>query len=98
MKNIKKKALILLLCCALLSGCGTTYNQSQEIVNGTFANGYFTTIREWNDNAEGNFRIVYANDTKVKYLVWITGYKASITPLYNKDGSLQIYKEEAKEL
>ena len=98
MKNIKKKALILLLCCALLSGCGTTiYNQSQEIVNGTFASGYFITIREWNDN-EGNFRIVYANDTKVKYLVWITGYKASITPLYNEDGSLQIYKEETKEL
>lgn len=40
-----------------------------------------------------NYYIVYAKDTKVKYFIERTGYQFGITPLYNADGTLQIYEE-----
>lgn len=43
---------------------------------------------------DGNYTIVYANDTKVKYFI-CSGYNQyGITPLYNADGTLQVYDGE----
>ena len=48
---------------------------------------------EWND-FNYKYKIVYANDTNVKYMIIKTDrYKYSITALYNADGSLQVYEE-----
>ena len=73
-------------------GCGTTYQeatgQTENNASGDFGNGYFTVIAEWT-----GYQIVYANDTKVKYLIRSAGYQYGITPLYNADGTLQIYEE-----
>lgn len=39
------------------------------------------------------YRIVYDKNTKVKYYILKRSeYESGITPLYNADGSLQIYK------
>jgi hypothetical protein len=38
--------------------------------------------------------IAYAKDTHVKYLIGVGAKKSMITPLYNADGTLQIYKGE----
>lgn len=76
-----------------LVGCGTTYQNAKAVEDGEFGNGYFTTISEWGDTSYGTYRIVYANDTKVKYFVNTSGYRTGITPLYNADGTLQIYEE-----
>ena len=38
--------------------------------------------------------MVYAKDTHVKYMIVIGHYRAAITPLYNADGTLQIYEGE----
>lgn len=39
------------------------------------------------------YRIVYDKNTKVKYYIFKRGARESgITPLYNADGSLQIYE------
>lgn len=39
------------------------------------------------------YRIVYDKNTKVKYYIFRKrDYESGITPLYNADGSLQIYK------
>lgn len=80
---------------ACLCGCKTTpYNEAVSNQTKTgFAGGYFTTITEWRDDI-GNYCIVYANDTKVKYLITASIYKYGITPLYNADGSLQVYDED----
>lgn len=83
-------AVVMVVC---LAGCGTTYQeatgQTERNTSGDFGNGYFTVITEW-----GSYRIVYANDTKVKYLIFDSGmYRFGITPLYNADGTLQIYEE-----
>lgn len=91
---MKKRILVVLSCCVLAVacvGCGTTYQEATNISTkpDSFANGYFTVITEWGDIS--TYRIVYANDTKVKYFVFLDGNKGGISPLYNSDGTLQIY-------
>lgn len=81
---------MLILSCV---GCGTTYQEATNTSNSSdsFAKGYFTVITEWGGTP--TYRIVYANDTKVKYFVFFDGYRGGISPLYNADGTLQIYEE-----
>lgn len=93
---MKKRLLIVALAVVMavcLVGCGTTYQQAtgqtESSTSGDFGNGYFTVIAEWD-----SYQVVYANDTKVKYLIFDSGkYRFGITPLYNADGTLQIYEE-----
>lgn len=92
---MKKKFLSVMIVLSMvlyLAGCGKTYQeatgQTESKSNDDFGNGYFTVITEW-----GSYQIVYANDTKVKYLIKSGGYRFGITPLYNADGTLQIYEE-----
>ena len=86
-------ALLVFLLCLTLTACGTSYQDSNNntVTDYVFGNGYFTQISAWNDQSN-NYYIVYANDTKVKYLVTSSAYSRAITPLYNADGSLQIYE------
>lgn len=86
-------AVVMAVC---LVGCGTTYQeatgQTESSTSSDFGNGYFTVIEEWSD-ANYKYKIICANDTKVKYFVVCSYYKLSITPLYNADGTLQIYED-----
>lgn len=93
-----KKQLLSVALSAVMSvclvGCGTTYQeatgQTESNTSDDFGNGYFTVITEWGSG----YRIVYANDTKVKYLIINRSqYLSGITPLYNADGTLQVYEE-----
>lgn len=97
---MKKRLLGILLCGVLtltLAGC-TTYDQavsrsSEGVYEETYGGGYFTVIAKWDDGLRDCY-IVYANDTKVKYLICTGNSMSGITPLYNSDGTLQIYEEE----
>lgn len=87
------KRIIAILCaCLLLTGCGTNYEYAEDKSEET-GGGYFTVIKEWNDDAGGVYSIVYANDTGVKYLIYDGYCVRSITALYSADGSLQLYEE-----
>lgn len=87
------RRIIAILCiCLLLTGCGTNYKNAKN-VSEPVCGGYFTLIKKWDPESGGSYMIVYANDTKVKYLMFREGYRAGITPLYNADGSLQVYEE-----
>lgn len=94
---MKKKILATIaagLICMLAVGCGKSYQEaiSANTANGaTRSNGYFTEIVKW-DN--GSYTIVYANDTKVKYFIYSGYNQYGITPLYNADGTLQVYDGE----
>ena len=90
-KEMKK--IILILCvCLLLTGCGTNYEYAED-KSERVCGGYFTVIKEWNDDDGDVYKIVYANDTGVKYLICDGYYRRSMTALYNADGSLQLYEE-----
>ncbi len=83
----------LVLSTTIFSGCANNpYSKEQDLTQSTykgFADGYFTIVKEW--GGFGEYKIVYANDTKVMYL--IVSETCGITPLYNADGTLQIYGE-----
>ena len=50
-------------------------------------------LNEWKDG-DTAYRIIYMKDTKVKYIVVDDGgSQVTITPLYNADGTLQVYGE-----
>lgn len=84
-----KKICLLSMCVLLLCGCERSYEEAKTTKK-DFGHGYFTEVKSW-ETSNANFYILYANDTKVMYLV-INGYrKFGITPLYNADGSLQVY-------
>ncbi len=88
-----KRLIALIFVCLLLAGCETTnYEDAKNVTAYTTCGGYFTVIAEWGDIAD-TYMLVYANDTKVKYLIWRGTQKGDITPLYNADGSLQVYEE-----
>lgn len=82
----------LALSTTVFTGCADdSYSKKQDLTQSThkgFAGGYFTTVKEW-----GEYKIVYANDTRVIYLACVSGNHFGITPLYNADGTLQIYGE-----
>lgn len=97
---MKKKLLAILISCMLVLscvGCGTTYQEvtDKSSTSDSFAEGVFTVISEWGGGiSSGKYKIVYANDTKVKYFLFYEGDAGGISPLYNADGTLQIYDGE----
>lgn len=62
-------------------------------IEGDLCNGYFSRLTRWEDE-NATYYIVYANDTKVKYFMYFGIKRFGITPLYNADGTLQIYDGE----
>jgi len=87
-----KKIILILCACLLLIGYGTNYEYAED-KSEKAGGGYFTIIKEWNDDDSGVYEIVYANDTGVKYLIYNGYCIRSMTALYNADGSLQLYEE-----
>lgn len=93
MKRFITLLLVLVLLCSTLTGCKST--SYEEVKINEFEEdfgGYFTTVKQWGGGMDGNYYILYANDTKVMYLYYSWGYQSGITPLYNVDGSLQVYE------
>lgn len=95
--NMKKRiimtAIVLVTSLMILTSCGNETYDKADNINEDYGNGYFTTIKKWG-NSDMMYRIVYANDTGVEYMIAKGYYRFSITPLYNADGTLKIYEEE----
>ena len=93
---MKKKLIALLMMCLILfslTGCGKTYQEATELDECHIGKGYFITIKSWGGGGGNKYYIVYAKDTKVMYFIACNGF-TGITPLYNTDGTLQIYEED----
>lgn len=92
---MKRLLLLLLTCFVLLSltGCGKDYQEAVTDNITDVGRGYFTEIKQWGGIDGGQYYIVYANDTKVMYFIVNGGHQFGITPLYNADGTLQVYSE-----
>lgn len=90
--------LIIILMATMLCSCSSSYEEANTNNPVNFSAGYFITIKQWDGGFDYPFeRIVYANDTGVMYYIFTNTHNGGITPLYNADGTLQIYKEVEKE-
>lgn len=92
-KQIIMTAVVLVTSLLILTSCENdnhSYNNADK-THKDYGNGYFTTIKEWDD---GWCKIVYANDTGVMYFVYDGCKQYGITPLYNADGTLQVYHKD----
>ena len=79
----------------MLSGCSSSYEEPYTDSDTNFGNGYFTVIRWWDGGIDFPTEyILYANDTGVMYYAFRTSHAGGITPLYNPDGTLQIWEGE----
>lgn len=93
-KQIIMIAIVLVTSLMILTSCSNKTYDKADNIHEDYGNGYFTTIKKWDGMYRIEYRIVYANDTGVEYMI-VDGYrKFSITPLYNADGTLKIYEEE----
>ena len=95
---MKKKLIVLFMICLILFslvGCGKSYQEATNSNESGIGEGYFTTVKKWGASGLNySYYIVYANDTKVMYFIMANNrYISGITPLYNADGTLQIYGE-----
>ena len=90
-KRIIMTAVALVTSLMILTSCSNTTYDKADNVHEDYGNGYFTTIKEWDD---GWYKIVYANDTGVMYFVYDGCKQYGITPLYNADGTLQVYHKD----
>lgn len=96
---MKKKIIILLAMLVLLfalTGCSNQiYEKSRQggVFDNDWADGYFTIVKSWGGIGVRQHMIVYANDTKVMYYIDGASVVGGMTPLYNADGTLQIYDE-----
>ena len=93
----KKIHLVLVLCvmAIMLCSCSSSYEEANTNPDNYFSKGYFTIIKSWDGGIDYPTEyIVYANDTGVMYYIFLGGHNGGITPLYNADGTLQIYKGE----
>ena len=88
---MKKQLLIIAVILALavcLKGCGTAVETNDEIKSKVENASMFVEIEQTH-----TWRIVYHRDTKVMYAVSRgVDNLGNFTPLYNADGTLQIYE------
>lgn len=82
---MKKFLIVGLLSVFLLVGCG--YQEGSKIMS-----DHFVVIEKQSDDVKYYTYKVYDKETKVIYLIFDGSYSGGITPLYNADGTLQIYE------
>lgn len=94
----KKIALVIVLISMVFFLTGCSDSPTTESFKPNDNNDYFITIQDCGDYIMGGWSasiyIAYAKDTHVKYLIGIGAKKSMITPLYNADGTLQIWEGE----
>ena len=85
MKRICK---ILLLMIAVLMLCGCNKDETElDMIN----NQFVIVSKDYNFNT-GNLYITYDKDTKVMYYIASAPYKYAISPIYDTNGNIKIYK------
>ena len=93
MKKIIIFTIIIVLCTIILTSCSSKPYEEADTDTFSKFEGYFTVVKSWDDGYGEFYYIMYANDTKVLYFCFKeAGSNGGITPLYNADGSLQVYR------
>lgn len=85
-KKFLLASIITLSICSGITGCDEVDIRQINCYHG---NEYFDLTYIY----RGEFDIAYDKNTKVMYALVDSGYQFGITPIYNTDGSLKLYKE-----
>lgn len=78
----------------IFTNCFSTRYEEADTDTFSKFEGYFTVVKSWDNGCGEFYYIMYANDTKVLYFCFMSpsfNSDGGITPLYNADGSLQVY-------
>lgn len=78
--------------CLFCTSCGINNENANNSSIQVNKSEHFTIIEKSGD-LNNTYEIIYTNNAGVKYLIWKGHRSGSTTPLYNSDGTLQIYKE-----
>lgn len=92
---MKKKICLVFAFCLIaivLCSCSASYEDATISTYKEDFGGYFSILKEWLDPYMGDCKIIYADDTHVMYFYFDGSYTSGITPLYNADGTLQVYE------
>lgn len=90
MTKIKKfllTSIIALLICSGITGC--TKGEDVESAEYDLGNKYFPLVIIYEDDRS---YVVYDKNTNVMYYIYQNYDKFDITPIYNSDGSVKLYK------
>lgn len=88
---MKKKIIMLfVICLLLLSLTGFSRVAKKATLYEHVGEGRFKIIEEWSGDYT-DYYVVCERETKVMYFIMRGRYMSGITPLYNADGTLQIY-------
>jgi hypothetical protein len=74
-----------------LASCSSQHNAKVDNPN------YDIKTLVYIGSQDERFYYYYDKDTKVMYVVYAKGYRGGMTPLYNPDGTLKLYKESENE-
>lgn len=85
-----KKLLLSLFVIVSLSFCGC----NKDKIESNMINNQFVIVSKDHNINTGNLYITYDKDTKVMYYIASASYKYVISPIYDTDGSIKIYKGE----
>lgn len=91
MVKIKKfllAGIIVLSICSGITGC--TKGEDTEPTEFRLGNKYFDLVKIYGGGYDGD--IVYDKNTNVLYYIIYDADRLGITPIYNSDGSVKLYK------
>lgn len=87
---MKRLCVVLALAsCLCLGGCATTEADEPNVAKFW---GKYIVIRELDNVEYGYLYETYDEETHIRYDIWWSQHKGSITPVYNADGTPMVYK------
>ena len=91
---MKKKIIIFITCLLLIlsfAGCKVTTTKYSD--DGHCVYSRFVVVEKSENPISGTTFVVYDEDTKVMYYIIDNYHQCGITPIYNSDGTIKIYKK-----
>lgn len=92
---MKKKIIIFITCLLLIlsfAGCKVTTTKYSDD-DGHCVYSRFVVVEKSENPIFGTTFVVYDEDTKVMYYIIDNYNQCGITPIYNSDGTIKIYKK-----
>lgn len=91
---MKKFLIVVMVLTLALTGCETrkiSFDDGERVILDKFV-----VLEKIYDPDYGNLYTTYDKETKVEYYIYSSGYRSSMCPIYNANGTLKLYEGEVK--